>query len=196
MNSDVRPRRSTRLRMKAYELPAGTPLEQPAPRTRPRAQRPTSASPSVLPLTRMAPPPSPCPPLMPRFIDGYHLPRSSTLLTRVTPMQTDGQKRATRSGCSSSSTIRRCAISFVNFYGTTFARKTLRSGSRFKTSNASSISHRPPAAQLSSVRHQNGLQAARATRQGNRRWNSTTSHSFNKRMRFMRCTLPRAARPS
>ena len=196
MNFDARPRRSTRLRMKAYGQPAGTPLEQPAQRTRPPAQRPTSASPSVLPLTRMAPQLSPCPPLMPRFIGGYHLPRSSTLLIPVTPMQTDGQKRATRSGCSSSSTIRRCATSFVNFYETTFARKILRSGSRFKTSNANSISLRPQVAPPSNGRHQNGLQAVRATRQGNRRWNSTTSHSSNKRMRSMRCTLPRAARPS
>jgi hypothetical protein len=70
-----------------------------------------------------------CRPLMPRFIGRYHLPRSSIPLTWARPQQIDRQRRATRSGCSSSLTIRHCAISFVIIYGTTSARRTVLAGS-------------------------------------------------------------------
>ena len=81
VNFDAQPRRSTRLRMKAYERHAGTP-EQSAPRTCPPAQRQTSAPPSVPPLMRSVAPLKTYRPLMPRFIGGYYSPRSSTPLTR------------------------------------------------------------------------------------------------------------------
>jgi hypothetical protein len=181
VNFGAQPKRSTRLRMKACERHAGT-VEQSAARTRPPAQRQTSVLPSVLPLIGRAAPLKACRPLMPRFIGGYHLPRSSMPLTRARPQQIDGQRRAIRSGCNSSSTIRRCAISFVIIYGRTFARRILHSGSRFKTSNASSILPRPPAVRLSSGRYQNDCQAVRVTRLASRRWNSITSPSSNKRI--------------
>jgi hypothetical protein len=134
VNSDAQPKRSTRLRMKAYERHAGT-IEQAAARTRPPAQRQTSVLLSVLPLTGRAAPLKACRPLMPRFIGGYHLPRSSMPLTRARPQQIDGQRRATRSGCSSSSTIRRCAISFVIFTGQLLRGEpcVLARGSRLQT---------------------------------------------------------------
>src|SRR5712671_5675412 len=51
-----------------------------------------------------------------------------------------------------------------------------RSGWKFKTSNASSILLRAPAAQLSSCHHQNDCQAVRVTCQASRQWNSITRH--------------------
>jgi hypothetical protein len=52
--------------------------------------------------------------------------------------------------------------------------KENRSGWKFKTSNASSILLRAPAAQLSSGHHQNDCRAVRVTRQASRQWNSIT----------------------
>lgn len=195
MNSDAQPRRSTGLRKKAYELPAGISLELPASATLPTAQRRTSAQRTVLPSIRKAFL-SLCQPPMPRSIGGYHLPRSSTRLIRPRALPTSGQGRATRSGYSSSSRIPPSAISFAIFYGTTFAKKTLRSILRFKISNASSISPRPPAAVISIGRNQNEMQLGKPILLVSRRWNNTTSRSFSKRIRSTRSTLPQVVSPS
>src|SRR6266446_7022521 len=65
-------------------------LGQSAPRTCPPAQRQTSALPSVLPLMRMVASLKACRHLMPRFIGGYYLSRSSTPLTRVSNVMPKG----------------------------------------------------------------------------------------------------------
>jgi hypothetical protein len=152
-NSDVRPRRSIRLRKRAFEPPVGTSPERPASGTHPTARPRICPTQSARHSRRIHP--SPCPHPMPRFIGAYRWPRSSTRPTQLTPPWTSAPRRATRNDYNSLSTIRRSVTCFVNSSGITSAKRTWRSGWRCRISSASLTSPRVRAVRPSNDRHQN-----------------------------------------